>query len=188
MKNLLVVVLVVLIPLALAAGSDENETGAEAKVETPKIITWQQLAEFIPDSLDGYAAGDLDGGTLSFADPSEPSKKLYYSTASRPFTTEERTIHIALMDSGLNPMLLAPYLMHLEYDSPEGSMKLAEVKGHRAMKLTEKDEGVVTSRQVVVLIAERIVLTVEGTGGLGDEEVMKIVLVMDIDGLAKLAD
>ncbi len=165
----------------------------EAKPQSNKAINWKELAKFLPEEIKGMKAGDLDGGTFTMADPSNPDQQFSYSTVERDFTTEtkegnDKEIDISIMDSGLNQMMMMPYTMMMEYDTPDGSMKTTEIKGHKAMLIVESDEGKLESHQIIMPIGNRLLVSVQGNELTTLDEITKLAESIDYDKLVKLTE
>ncbi len=159
--------------------------------QSAPAIDWNKLAEFLPKEIEGMEAGDLDGGTFSMSSPTNPGEKMSHSNVERRFTqkTKEgrKSIKFSIMDSGFNQMLLAPFTMNMEYDSPDGYMKWTEIDGRKSSLMVEKDDGEVEQVQVLTIVSERLVVMVEGNERTSVEEITDIAASIDYDGLAELA-
>lgn len=192
MKKLLILVLVVLIAIASSFADDtaqKQKQAAEALKalglgapggEPVKVIGWRDLAKLIPKEMDGMEAGKIEGGTYTFggnnSNMPDSMKDTYqmmglansYSSAQRTFTKEledgnVQSFTIRLMDSGLARALLAPYMMAVEYDTPDGLLKSTEIAGFPAKMMQEYDDDLeVTSTQYMVLVNDRVLAHFEG--------------------------
>jgi hypothetical protein len=188
MKKLLPLSLCLILCLVAMAATAEDEK----PVKAVKAVDWNELAKFLPETIEGMEAGKLDGGSLSIADPKDPQQPFSYSSVERRFKTEakagkSKTISIRIWDSGFNQLLMAPFMMAFEFDGPDGSVKTVDIKKQKAKLITDKDEGVLESCQVVVLVADRILVSVEGNELTTVEEITLLAEKIDYDKLAALA-
>jgi hypothetical protein len=179
------------VPTTEAKPTKEVKPTSEAKLTSVKVIDWKDLSKLLPEEIKGMEAGDLDGGTFTMADPTNPGQQLSYSFVEREFTAETkkgegREITIRIMDCGLNQMMIAPFTMMMAYDSPDGSMKTTEIKDHKAWVIVEKDKGEIEGSQIAVLVAGHILVSVEGNELTTLEEMTKLAESIDYDKLAKL--
>ncbi len=166
------------------------------QVKQVKAIDWNQLAGCLPEELAGYKTGKLDGGTMNMDSPTNPGQTFSHSTVERPFTKESKDgetkeIKVTIMDSGLNQMIMAPFLMHMEYDSPDGSMKWTKVKDKKAALMIDKDEGKIEGVHLFTIVADRLIVMVEGDEKASVDEITEIANSIDydcLDNLLKTAD
>ena len=187
MKNSrLLLAFILLCFLAFSAVADEDK-----EIKYVKAVDWNELAKILPGGLFGMIVGDIDGGTLTMADPKNPRQQFSYSNVSRKYTKgkdeNEKEIKITITDSGFNQLLLTPFLMSFEYDSPDGSMKSIEIKDQKAKLVTEKEKGVLESCNLMVLVAERFLVLFEGNENITVEEIKEAASKLDYEKLAGLA-
>lgn len=172
--------------LAFSAVADEDK-----EIKHVKAVDWNELAKILPGGLFGMIVGDIDGGTFSIADPQNPGQQFSYSNVSREYTKgkdeSEKEIKITITDSGLNQFLLTPFLMTMEYDGPNGSLKSIEIKGQKAKLVTDKEKGVIESCNLMVLVAERFLVVFEGNENITIEEIQEAASKLDYEKLAGLA-
>ncbi len=201
MKRLLVLTLaavVICMPATILsedkepASTPEVKPTKEAKPTSVKAIDWKELSKVLPEEIKGMEAGDLDGGTFTMGDPTNPGQQFSYSSVERTFTTEtkgkdDKEITIRILDYGLNKMMLAPYTMMMEYDTPDGSMKTTEIKKHRGWVITEKDDGEIENYQIILLVADRVMVMFEGDEQTSLDELTKLAEQFDYDKLAEMA-
>jgi len=177
--------LILLCFLSFSAIADEDK-----EIKYVKAVDWNELAKILPGEMEGMQTGDLDGGTFSMADPQNPEQQFSYSNVSREYTQgeddSEKEIEISITDSGFNQFLLTPFLMTMEYDSPDGSMKSLEIKGQKAKMVIDKEKGVMESSNLMVLVAERFLVLVEGNENITMEEIKKAASMLDYEKLAGL--
>lgn len=174
-----------------AKSTKDVKSTPEATPKSVKAIDWKKLSKLLPEEIKGMEAGDLDGGTFTMANPTESEQQFSYSSVERGFTAEtkegeEKDITIRIVDGGLSQMMIAPFTMMMEYDSPDGSMKTTEIKGHKGWVIIEKDEGKLESNQIAILVANRILVMVEGNELTTLDEITKLAESIDYEKLEKL--
>lgn len=181
------IVLALGIPLMSLAGEKEN-----AEPQAVKAIDWKELSKVLPEEIPGMKAGDVDGGTFTMSDPSSPGQEFSHSSVEREYTAElkdgeEKEIKISIMDSGLNQAMIAPFTMMMEYDSPDGSIKATTFKDYKGWQIVEKEKGEIESTQIVLLISDRVLVSLQGNEHVTMEELTKVAEKIDFDKLAELA-
>ncbi len=179
---ILALMIVVVMPLSLAA--------QEEKIEQVKAVDWSKLAEMLPDELAGMKADEVEGGSMSMADPMNPGQTFSYSSVERTYRSgdedDAKEITVRILDSGYNKMLLMPYMMAMEFDGPDGGMKSVEIAGQPAKQITEKDDGKIVSVQYMILVGERLLVYLEGDENCSAEGLTKIAELLAFDKLAAL--
>ena len=169
---------VLLVFLAGAVYAEDEQKDLSKELQAVKAIDWNDLAKLLPEKVEGMEVSKLDGGTMSMADPTNPQNQFSYSSASRSYTTKDgKVINLHILDTGFNQFLMTPFMMQMEYDSPDGSVKSTEVQGFPSKLIYDKDEGEVTGVQIISLVSKRVLVTAEGD----DETVTK-------DDISKLLD
>lgn len=181
---------VFVLAMLLAAGcwaGEETEELSE-QLEAVKAIDWNKLATLLPDKVDGMTVGELDGGSMSLADPTNPNNQFTYSAVSKPYSFgEDKTVLLRILDTGFNQFLMMPFAMQMEYDSPEGSVKSAEINGVPVKIITEKDDGKITDMQIIALAAKRILVNAETEDNVTLDEIEKVFKLVDFELLNKMA-
>lgn len=172
--------------LLLIAPAIADEGKKEVAPKAVKAIDWNKLAEFLPAKVEGMKVGDLDGGTMTMADPTNPSAMFSYSTVERTYKGKGKEITLRILDTGLNQLLMASYMMAFEYDSPEGSMKTIDFAGHKAKMILEKERGKVTETQIMFLVSGRLLFAAEGEEGVTKEDIEALVTGIDFAKMGKL--
>ena len=130
-----------LLTVSVTAG---EETDAIESIVSIDAINWNNLAKALPEKIDGFESGELDGGTFNMANPTDPSIKISHSSVERKFTKNMedgsyKIFKIMIMDSGLNKMMITPFLIHMEYDTPDGYMKWTIVDERKTALIIDKD-------------------------------------------------
>lgn len=176
-----------------ATAADKSSTGEppNATASDSVDIPWQSLAGFLPNMVEGLKAGSVEGQSRSAEDPGNPGVQYTFTAVEREYLSgtdnNQKMIRVKLLDAGHNPMLIGPYLSRLEYDSETGGMKVAEINGHQALSLYEKTLGKVVSRQIIIMLAERILVEVEGNRLVSEDELISVAENLDLKGIAETA-
>lgn len=158
-------------------------TGEAKKVE---VIDWKDMQGLLPDAMEGYEAGKVDGGTMSMMDPMGGGQ-FKYSTVTRTYKKDNKKITISIVDTGYRDMLMAPYTMAMEYDGPDGSMKSVEVNGYASKEMIQLDDGEVKSAQLMTLVHKRVLVMFEAKGEASLDEVKGIAGKFNFAKLEELA-
>ncbi len=196
MKRLCLATAALLLAVLPATGSfaADNGRGADssAVTTTGAVVDWEQLGKFVPDTIDGYVAGELEGGNATTADPAT-GKQMNHSNAQRTFTRETTdgetmAITITIMDTGLAQLLLQPYLSQaqMEYDGPDGSMKSIVVDGRKATQVINYGASAIDQGVIFTILKDRVVVAVNGEGMEDSEPLLLVAKSIDYDGLEKL--
>lgn len=167
----------------LMAGDEEKAQ----EVMHAKAIDWNSLGDCLPAEVDGMEAGDLDGGSMSMADPSNPGTTFSYSFAERTYTKGKTGITLRITDTGYSQMLTMPYMMAFEMDTPDASIKSVKVAGHDAKRIQNKEKGKVISTQYLILVSERVLVMAENDGGAGPEDIEQMLGKINFEKLGSLA-
>ena len=180
---------VALILLAIPSFADDDKPAPEQKAAT-EPIEWKTLGACLPEQVEGMKVGELDGQMLNMVNPMNPNEQFYYSLANRTYTfakDKDKAIDLQVQDTHANQMLLAPFMMAMTYDSPEGSIKTIEVAKLPGKLFLEKDEGKITEINCMVLVGNRLLVMAEADGTVTEEELLSLVGKIDYEKLAKLA-
>lgn len=189
---------------ALQALGMGTEPGA--KVEA---INWRKLAKLLPKEIDGMESGKLDGGTFNIGgqgmaglaalskskgDSADmPDFSMSYSTVERSYTQKldngkKKKLTIRIMDSGMARLMLQPYMMAVEYDTPEGMLKSTKIGDYPAKLMLEFDDDLeVTKTQYMVLVSDRILAQFDGNGNATQDEVEALATGFPFAEIEKLA-
>ena len=158
--------------LQKALNKMQGKTDDGEKPEIVDVINWKDLAPLLPASIDGYEAGDLDGGTMTMADPMGGGQ-FKYSSVSRIYKNGKKKITITIVDTGYKDILVAPYSYAIEYDSPDGSMKSIKINGFDTKEMIKLDNGEYKSSQLMTLVNKRVLVSFEADGGVQLAEINK---------------
>ena len=77
--------------------------------------------------------------------------------------------------------------MAAEFDGPDGSVKNADIKGHPGKLMIEKEDGEITEVRYLLFVAERLLVTADGTGGVTADELKSAVSKIALDDLVEMA-
>ena len=154
------------------------------------VIGWRDLAKLLPKEIAGMEKGKIEGGTFTMGGnmgsmmPDSLKGTVAaagladsYSSAARTYTQElddggRKTITVRVMDAGIARAMLAPFLIAVEYDTPDGIMKSVEINGHPARLMQTFDEDLnVTETQYMVLVGDRVLVQFEGNENADQSEV-----------------
>ncbi len=171
--KVLILSLVLLIPsVSIIAGDETEAIETAASIDA---INWNNLAKALPEKIEGFESGDLDGGTFNMTNPTDPSSQMSHSSVERRFTKKLddgsiKKFKIMIMDSGLNKMMITPFLMHMEYDTPGGYMKWTTVNDRKTALLVDKSKGEIDKIHLFTILADRLIVSVEGNNQTTIEE------------------
>ena len=90
MKNRAIVSLIVGVLLIFTAVSFAEEGEKMVRPKAVKAIDWSILGQFLPEKVEGWKAGDLDGGTMNMADPTNPSSMFSYSSVEKTYKAKNK--------------------------------------------------------------------------------------------------
>jgi len=175
--------------LALGAFAVDEQKDLAKELQAVKAIDWNELAKLLPEKVEGMEVGKLDGGTMNMADPTNPENKFSYSSASRAYTTKDKKeIRLHILDTGFNQLLMTPFMMQMEYDSPEGTVKSIDVQGVPTKLIYEKEENKITGVQIISLVSKRILVTGEGDENVTADDITNMIKLIDYKKLAAMAE
>lgn len=159
--------------------------------EQVEAVNWRELAKLLPKSVSGMEPGKIDGGTYNIGsagaagasgDASEGEAavgagSMSYSTVERTYSKDlegggRKEITIRLTDSGIARMMLQPFLLAIEYDTPDGLLKSTKIGGFPAKMMLDYDDDLeVEQTQYMVLVSDRILVQFEGNEYASQDEV-----------------
>ena len=76
--------------------------------------------------------------------------------------------------------------MRMEFDGPDGSMKLAEIGKRKGAIITSKDNGEIEQVTVMTVVKDRLLVLVEGNEFTTPDEVLALAALFDYEKLEKL--
>ena len=186
-KSIIALLFSILFLLAVSVTAGE-ETETIESIISIDAINWNNLAKVLPEKIEGFESGELDGGTFSMANPTDQSSKISHSSVERKFTKKMedgsyKIFKIMIMDSGLNKMMITPYLIHMEYDTPDGYMKWTTVDKRKTALIIDKDKGEIDKIHLFTILAGRLIISIEGNEKTTVEENKGIAGLVDYDAL-----
>ncbi len=143
-------------------------------------VNWRELISFLGDVEGWTAQDDAEGQSVSMGE-------FKVSQAERRYVSGDKELSIKIADGGYVPMVYASIKMAMNYevDTSEEYIKKATVKGHPAMEKYEYDDK---DAQVIILIKDRFIVTLEGENFEDTSELKSIAASLDLDGIAALAE
>ncbi|MBN2226686.1 MAG: hypothetical protein JW763_04925 [candidate division Zixibacteria bacterium] len=184
-KRICCVLAMLALTLTIGAGAADDQP----VVKNIKAVNWEELAGCLPDKVEGLHAGEIDGGTITMADPTNPQTQMSYSAANRTYykgKDEDDGITLTILDSNLYQFLLMPFMMAIEIDTPNGSVKSTKLGDFPSKVIIEKDDGEITGVTCLVLISERILVSAEGDDSVSQDDVESLIKKVDFEKLASL--
>ncbi|MGQ9655481.1 MAG: hypothetical protein ACUVXD_15595 [Thermodesulfobacteriota bacterium] len=169
--------LIILVFLSLS--SSPWTVGAQGKGRPVEPIPHERLASFLKDLKGWEAAGPADARTMR-----TPNGK--YSLASRSYDKEEKTLDVALIDTGLVPMAYMEYEdMKQDVGKGPNPVKETKVAGHEALESfdTAGDEPTAT---LMVKVKDRLIAILELYGATPEDDLKAIASQLDWKGLEAL--
>ncbi|MGB3863454.1 MAG: hypothetical protein WBE11_02920 [Candidatus Aminicenantaceae bacterium] len=146
-----------------------------------KPLNWRTLADFLPDLDKWEKKGDLEGSTMKMGPQ--------ISQVEQNYTSGDINLKIMIVDAGAFPEFLFPIKMVLqsEIDTSTEYIKPFDAGGHPG---AEKYEFNKKRAEIIVLVASRFLLTLtaENLELKATNDLMLVLKLIDIAGLAKLAD
>jgi hypothetical protein len=166
-------------------GMAQGQAGGQVEA-----VNWRELAKMLPKAIGEMEPGKIDGGTYNFngaaagattaassGEEAEGASSMSYSTVERTYSQEledgeRKELTIRLTDSGIARLMLQPYLMAVEYDTPDGMLKSTKVGDYPAKMMLDFDDDLeVEQTQIMVLVADRILVQFEGNEHTSQAEV-----------------
>ena len=170
------------LPVLAADAQEEAE-----QVMHAKAIDWNELTGCLPEKIANMETEEPDGGSMSMADPNSPGQQLSYSYAERTYTSGDKSITLRITDTGWSQFLTMPYMMAIEMDTPDASIKTVDVAGQPAKRIQSKEKGKVKSTQFLLLVSERVLVMAEGNEKAGSAEIEDLIKKIDFEKLTALA-
>lgn len=142
-------------------------------------VNWRELVPFLGDIEGWNAEDDAEGQSVSMGE-------YKVSQAERQYVSGEKGLNIKIVDSGYASVVYAGIKMAMNYeiDTSEEYTKKTTIKGYPAMEHFEFEDK---DAQVIILIKDRLVVTLEGDNFEDTSELKSIAESLDLDGLAELA-
>jgi hypothetical protein len=138
---------------AMKAMQELGKLGSAQALMGP-VVSFRDLAGFLPDELAGFQAKDeVDGKTTSM-------NGMQLTEVSRRYARDGETLRIKIVDTSLLPMLRAGFAMvqMVQEDSTRGYKKGGSYKGHPGIAEWKKARK---QSELRVLAAQRFMIEVE---------------------------
>jgi hypothetical protein len=142
-------------------------------------VSWRDLVPFLGE-IDGWTAeGDAEGSSVSMLG-------IKISEAERGYSDENRTLMITITDAVASSMMSMglKMSMNFEIDSSEEYVKKIEIQGFPGV---EKYNYADKEAEVVLILADRFIVQLEGEDFEDTKDLVKIADSMDLKGIAALA-
>jgi hypothetical protein len=142
-------------------------------------VNWRDLIPFLGDIEGWNAEDDAEGQSVSMG-------QYKVSQAERQYVSGDKELNIKIVDGGYASMVYASIKMAMNYeiDNSEEYIRKTTIKSYTAMehyKFEDKDA------EVIILIKDRIIVTLEGNNFEDTSELKSIAESLDLDGIAELA-
>lgn len=162
-----------------AAAKALSQRGQATEVEPVPLVSWRDLARFVPDKLGEFVQqGEVDG-SIAAIDGVEASKVVCKYEAGG------KTLFVTITDAVRATSLREPFAMAatLDEDSARGYQKGKRIGAHPAIAVWQAR---MRRSEVAMLVAGRYVVKVDVRKAETPDEAEKLALMLDIDRLAKL--
>jgi hypothetical protein len=160
----------------------DTTTAAQPK-QCDEAVNYQVLVDALPGDMSGYVADEPEGQMLSFTDPSTQNV-MKYSTASVTLRKDDKSIRVNLMDTCYIQYLSMAWLGFYEMEGTDGYLKKTTVEGNTGWHQYQKSSDSYTYN---LFIAERVIASVEGDGGVPDSDVEAVTKAIDFAAVAAAA-
>lgn len=169
--------------LAKNAKAYEKEVKEMESRPPVEPVNWRELVKLLPANIPGCEAQEPTGETMSWGEGDQAVK---YSHAKKEYTAQDKNISIDIVDSGYRQIFFAlgfAWFIQGEYDTSEGYLKSLKIKGQDA-KINWKTKE--KSGSLVVKVANRFFVTIEGNDLGGENDLIKVADLIDYGRLAGL--
>jgi hypothetical protein len=142
-------------------------------------VNWRELTPFLEDIEGWDAEDDAEGQSISMGE-------FKISQAERQYVSWDKELNIKIADGGYVPMVYTSIKMAMNYeiDTSDEYTKKATIKGYPALEHYEYDNK---DAQIMILIKDRFIVTLEGDNFADTTELKSIAESLDLDGIGKLA-
>jgi hypothetical protein len=142
-------------------------------------VNWRELIPFLVDIPGFEAEDDAEGSTMSMGN-------YKVSQVEREYSSGDKELRIMIIDGAYSQMAYAgiKMAMNFEIDTSDEYVKKVTIKGFPGIEKYEYEDK---DGQVMLLVAERFVVQVEGENIPDTSELKTITEGLDLEGLAKLA-
>jgi len=141
-------------------------------------VNWRELVPFLVDIQGWDAEGKPEGSSISMGN-------YKVSKASREYSSGDKDLEIEIIDGGFVPMIYAgiKMAMSFEIDTSDEYLKKITIKNCPGV---EKYQYGDKEAEVIILIAERFLVTLKGDNFKDTKELKDIAEILDLDGIAAL--
>jgi hypothetical protein len=152
----------------------------DAAAATAYPADWRILAPFVPEQLGEFERRDELTGSLTTVVDMPVSKVV------RKYEAGVKTLFVTITDAIGAPVMREPFAraLTLDREGPNGYQKGKRIGDHPAMAVWEAH---IHRSEVTMLVADRYVVKVDVRQAATDDEAEKLLMMLDIDALAKLA-
>jgi hypothetical protein len=154
--------------------------GAPGAAATPaqcqQAIDYKVLVAALPNNTAGYVMTEPQGTTLSWADPTNASNVVQYSSASGSYTNGDKGIDVSIMDTCYVQFLAGAWMGFVQYDSTQGWLKQATLAGYPAWEQYDKSSDQYSD---FVIVNQRVYVSVDGRNGASESDVDAIANAID---------
>jgi hypothetical protein len=147
--------------------------------EQVEPVNWRELASFIIEIPGWKAEGKPEGSTSSMGD-------FKITQVERSYSAKDKSLKIEIIDGAFAQMVYAAFKMSMsfEMDTSEEYVKKASIKGFPGVEQYNYEDKDAT---VMVLVAERFLVSLEQDNAKNTSELIAIAKKLDLKGIAKLA-
>jgi hypothetical protein len=142
-------------------------------------VNWRELTPFLGDIEGWNAEDDAEGQSISMGE-------FKTSQAERQYMSGNKELNIQIADGGYVPMYYASIRMTMNYeiDTSDEYTKKATINGFPAMEHYEYEDK---DAQIIILVADRFIVTLDGGNFEDTKELKSIAESLDLEGLSRLA-
>jgi hypothetical protein len=153
-------------------------------------LDWQTLAEFLPDSIGGFVAGEAKGGSRAGGTQADTGRAASFSSARRNYVREtpegeQSFIAVTIADGGRSRIELEPFLPMLGYLDPGTTEESIEIRDRRATQIIQYGESDIALGIIYVRLGDRLLVIVQGEGVREVADLQTVAALVDYDGLEK---
>ncbi len=182
MKKILLIISLLLFALVSFTQASDEEKSEE--IMAAEAIDWIKLSSCLPGEVSDMDVGEVDGGAMTMANPTSPGSQFSYSYAERTYSKGKKEIALRITDTFYSQMLAMTYMMAIEMDTSDGSVKTTKVGEYTAKRIQNKEKGKVISTQYLILMSDRVLVMAESDSEASIEEIETLMQKIDFDKLA----
>ncbi len=153
-------------------------------------LDWPTLAQFLPDSISGFVAGEAKGGSRAAGTQADTGRAASFSSARRNYVREtpegeQSFIAVTIADGGRSRIELEPFLPMLGYLDPGTTEESIEIGGRRATQIIQYGESDIALGIIYVRLGDRMLVIVQGEGVREVADLQAVAALVDYDGLER---